>query len=245
MTTPLVALITEWDHYTTTTTAPTVADFCRQYLQKHPEKTVQEASAAHEADGVLAGLIGKTSGLHTTYARMAVKEIPDIELEWFYLLNVINFKREAKKTDAISLSMMEQSTGIDILNRMKKKGLITEKNDPADKRARLVSLTDKGKALLVQIGFHLYKVSYLLYHDIKGEDKQQLIDLLTETVDKQEQIRTNIKNRGIDEMITSRYGEKALDKVLSAFKQQVKQQEKIMKGIADKDIDKLLRSFHK
>lgn len=242
---PLIELITAWEHYTTKATSPTVADFCAQYLQKNPAKKVADDTTSQDADSVLASLIGKISGLHTTYARMAIKEIPDIELEWFYLLNVINFKREAKKTDAISLSMMEQSTGIDILNRMKKRGLITEKSDPADKRARLVSLTDKGKALLTQIGYYLYKVAYLLYHDIKGEDKQRIITILTDTAHKQEQIRIGIKSRSIDEMIESLYGEKALDKILSAFKQQVKQQEKIMHATADKDIDKMIRSFHK
>ncbi|MGO4293331.1 MarR family winged helix-turn-helix transcriptional regulator [Chitinophaga sp. RAB17] len=242
---PLVALITEWDSYASKTTSPTVADFCEKYLQKHPAGSSADAVPTQQADAVLATLIGKTGSMHTAYARMAIKEIPDIELEWFYLLNVISIKKEAKKTDAISLSNMEQSTGIDILNRMKKKGLIVEKDDPADKRARLVSLTDKGKALLVQIGYYLYKVSYLLYHDIKEEDKKSIIKILTNTTQKQEQLRIAKKNSSIDEMIQSLYGENALKAVLSAFKKEVRQQEKIMHSTPDKDLDEMIKSFHK
>ena len=241
---PLIALITEWDSYASRTTTPTVADFCEKYLQKHPTADPAETIPAPSADSIAATLIGKMSHLHTTYARMAIKEIPDIELEWFYLLNVISIKKEAKKTDAISLSNMEQSTGIDILNRMKKKGLIEEKEDPADKRARLVSLTDKGKALLVQIGYYLYKVSYLLYHDITGEDKKNMIRILTGATQKQEQLRLEKKNRSIDEMIQSLYGENALKAVLSAFKKEVRQQEKILHSTPDKEMDELIKSLH-
>jgi DNA-binding MarR family transcriptional regulator len=240
---PLIALITEWDSYTAKTTTPTVADFCEKYLQKNP--TVRaETGDAPPTDSAMASLIGKAGHLHTTYARMAIKEIPDIELEWFYLLNVISIKKEAKKTDAISLSNMEQSTGIDVLNRMKKKELIIEKEDPSDKRARLVSLTDKGKALLVQIGYYLYKVSYLLYHDIKEEDKKHIIGILSGTVQKQEQLRLEKKNQSIDEMIQSRYGENALKAVLSAFKKEVRQQEKILHSTPDKEMDELIKSLH-
>lgn len=241
---PLIALITAWDSYSAKATAPTVADFCEQYLQKHPAADPAESIPAQQADSVMATLIGKVSNLHTTYARMAIKEIPDIELEWFYLLNVISIKKAAKKTDAISLSNMEQSTGIDILNRMKKKGLIVEKDDPADKRARLVSLTDKGKALLVQIGYYLYKVSYLLYHDIKEEDKKNLIRTLTTTIQKQEQLRVEKKSRSIDEMIQLLYGDNALKAVLSAFKKEVRQQEKILHTTPDKEMDELIKSLH-
>jgi DNA-binding MarR family transcriptional regulator len=241
---PLVELITEWDSYAAKATHPTVADFCEKYLRKHPAGNPADAVPAHHADNVMATLIGKASGLHTTYARMAIKEIPDIELEWFYLLNVISIKKETKKTDAISLSHMEQSTGIDILNRMKKKGLIVEKDDPADRRARLVSLTDKGKALLVQIGYYLYKVTYLLYHDIKGEDKKSMIKILTDTAQKHDQIRIEKKNRSIDEMIQSLYGENALKAVLSAYKKEVKYHEKIMHATGDKDMDEMIKSLH-
>ncbi|MBO9730874.1 MAG: MarR family transcriptional regulator [Chitinophaga sp.] len=242
---PLVALITAWDHYTTQTTTPTVADFCQQYLQKNPPEAPAAAIPAHHANGVLAGLVGQASQLHTTYARMAIKEIPGIELEWFYLLNVIHMKKAPKKSDAISLSHMEQSTGIDILNRMKKKGLIVEKEDPTDKRARLVSLTEKGKALMVQIGFYLYKVSYLLYHDIKEEEKKQLIQILAATAAKHEQIRLAKKHQHIDDMIQSLYGDHALKSVLNAFKKEVRQQEKVLRNTPDKDIDALITSFHK
>lgn len=241
---PLIALITAWDSYSAKTTTPTVVDFCEQYLQKHPAADPTETIPAPSTDSVITTLIGKVSNLHTTYARMAIKEIPDIELEWFYLLNVISIKKAAKKTDVISLSNMEQSTGIDILNRMKKKGLIVEKDDPADKRARLVSLTDKGKALLVQIGYYLYKVSYLLYHDIKEEDKKNLISTLTTTIQKQEQLRAEKKSRSIDEMIQSLYGNNALKAVLSAFKKEVRQQEKILHTTPDKEMDELIKSLH-
>lgn len=244
---PLTELITEWDNYTGKAAQPTVADFCEQYLRKKNKKKKETAGEIppQDMDGLIAELVGRMSGLHTTYAKMMLKELPDVELEWFYLLNIIKYKKEAKKTDIISLSLLEQSTGIDILNRMKSRGLITEKNDPADKRARLISITAKGNALLTQIGSNLYKVTYLLYNDIKKEDKQAIIRIFGDLHTRHQQWLQENKQKKTDEVIEALYGREAPEEIAAAFSKQVKQREKIMAGKKEGQVDDVIRSLYK
>ncbi|NLR66454.1 MarR family transcriptional regulator [Chitinophaga varians] len=246
--TPLVELITAWEAYAGQADKPAVTDFCAQYLRKQAKKKKDKSkeSPAPDMDGLISELIGRMSGMHTIYAKIMMKEWPDIELEWFYLLNIIKYKKEARKTDIISLCMMEQSTGIDILNRMKKKALITEKSDPADKRAKLINITEKGNTLLHKIGSSLFKVSYILYHDVEEEDKQALIRIIGQVHARSRPLLAEGRHRKLDDILVERYGKAALTEVGDAFAQLVKQREKMLaERRKEEPIDDIIRSLYK
>lgn len=97
----------------------------------------------------LSRTLGRVATIQRTYMKLALKKQLDLETEWYYFLHTINTQEVTRKTDIISINLLfEPTTGIDILNRMIRAGLLLEKVDPADKRARLLSLTPKGKTVL-------------------------------------------------------------------------------------------------
>lgn len=51
---------------------------------------------------------------------------------------------EVKKTDLINYLFYEYTTGIEVINKFVTDRLISEKQDPNDKRAKLIKLTEKG-----------------------------------------------------------------------------------------------------
>jgi DNA-binding MarR family transcriptional regulator len=108
-------------------------------------------SSSKVIDGAfrLSRMLGRVATIQRTYLKIALKEQLDLETEWYYFLHTINSQGLIRKTDLISINLLfEPTTGIDILNRMIRAGLLTEKVDSADKRARLLSLTPKGKTVL-------------------------------------------------------------------------------------------------
>ena len=112
----------------------------------------------------LARLIGRVATIQRTCLKMALKESPGIELEWYYFLHTINERRQIRKTDVISLNLLaEPTTGIDILNRMITAGLLMENIDPADKRARLLFISPKGRTILTKAEKIVNQVAELLY----------------------------------------------------------------------------------
>lgn len=141
---PLVELITAWDEFTATNPHEiTVETFCNHYLYKPSKRKAPGAALA------LARRIGRVAAIQRTCMRIALSDLPEIEPEWYYFLHSINEEREVPKTKIISINLLlEPSTGIDILNRMVKAGLLHEELDIADKRSRLLRLTPKGKATL-------------------------------------------------------------------------------------------------
>ncbi|RYY36858.1 MAG: MarR family transcriptional regulator [Sphingobacteriaceae bacterium] len=241
----LIELITNWENYHISHPDGTAIEFCKHVIEqdKRSASDLSQGISNEELNSTIAELIGKMANFHTVYSKIILKELPDVEIEWFYVLNVITIKKKAKKSEIISLCLLEQSTGIDILNRMKKKGLIIENNDPFDKRAKLISITKPGSDLLFEIGKSLYKVTYLVYDTIAREDKQTMINILNNSVSKHSEILMGNKNKKIDDIIQFLYGGDALREMSISFDNHVKKHQEILAN-SNIDDDKI-RSYHK
>ncbi|MBU0483041.1 MAG: MarR family transcriptional regulator [Proteobacteria bacterium] len=59
-----------------------------------------------------------------------------------------------------------------ILDRLESKSLIIRKSDPADRRASLVFLTDKGKSIIKKVSVIFESLSTNFLHDISLEEQQ-------------------------------------------------------------------------
>jgi len=156
---PLVELITAWDEFTATNPHEiTVEAFCNHYLYKPSRRKAPGASL------VLGRRVGRVAAIQRTCMRLALRDLPDFEPEWYYFLHSINEEKEVRKTEIISINLLlEPSTGIDILNRMVRAGLLHEEENIADKRSRLLSLTPKGKTTLKKAEQLVQVVTDLLF----------------------------------------------------------------------------------
>lgn len=169
---PLVELITAWQAFADAHRDADVESFCYDYLSNKNQKDDPDP----ETDILLSKLIGKSGSLIKTYLKLALKQIPDMEMEWFYILDTLNDHKEVRKTDVIGFRLLlEPTTGIDILNRMLKAGLISERVDPADKRARLIKPTDKGIEIYKKVNSLFNQVISLLFTSLNKEQKTMLI----------------------------------------------------------------------
>jgi hypothetical protein len=157
---PLLELITAWDEFTTSNTHNiSVASFCNHYLYKSTGKHNSKKTALS-----LARRIGRVAAIQRTCIRLALREMPEIEPEWYYFLHSINELVEVPKTEIISINLLlEPTTGIDILNRMIKAGLLKEEQSGGDKRVRLLRLTAKGQATLKKAEQQVKIVTDLLF----------------------------------------------------------------------------------
>ncbi|RQO71946.1 hypothetical protein DBR43_12040 [Pedobacter sp. KBW06] len=208
---PVVELITAWADYESKNPAASVADFCSHYLLNSKGLPIGETpveATISDADAQLSGLINQLNAIHVIYAKAVLKEMPGIELEWFYFMKEIDRQKEARKSDVVSAVFFEQSTGIDILNRIKKAGLIQERNDPMDKRARLVKLSPQGEKILISLHQLLSKADHMLYQDLAGPNKKMLINLLSDTEKKHNALISENRHKQLEELIAGYQQEK-------------------------------------
>jgi DNA-binding MarR family transcriptional regulator len=174
---PIVELISAWDDFTSErSTEVSVKEFCEFYLDM---LSARKTNPTAEQNQDLAKVIGRLGSIQKTYSKIAFRQIPGAEFEWYFLLYAINNAGEIRKTEVVSFNLLlEPTTCIDIINRMIKAGLLNEKIDPYDKRAKLLTISEKGALLLTELQKLVDQTSALLYGQLDIDDKALLIKLL-------------------------------------------------------------------
>ncbi|MCB0852054.1 MAG: winged helix DNA-binding protein, partial [Bacteroidetes bacterium] len=95
-----------------------------------------------------------------------------------YPHNNIENLEKPKKIDVINANFNELSSGLLILERLKKKNLLADSPDPDDKRSRLISLTTEGKEKLYNCYKLLGKLNQVIFKEMKADDILLCIKLL-------------------------------------------------------------------
>jgi DNA-binding MarR family transcriptional regulator len=95
----------------------------------------------------------------------------------FAILTQIHLKEECSKKEAIAANLIDRSTGIDMIKRLIKRGLVLDRVDPNDGRARLVRLSEAGEGLLYQIYQGFADIPELLV-DMSSEQQAQFVATL-------------------------------------------------------------------
>ncbi|MFC3199317.1 MarR family winged helix-turn-helix transcriptional regulator [Parapedobacter deserti] len=223
---PIVELISEWDTYVSSHDGVTVEEFCKYYLTKKSVGERRKAFAGMtppDLDTTLAKLIGRVASMYSAYCKMALQEKPEIDLDSFYFLNAIYHKAESQKKEIIQFHFVERSTGMDILKRLLISGYITERADPVDKRAKLVSITKKGERTLHELYRLLFKPTVLMFHSIPEEEKKLLADILTPVEIKHGEILSKSKTQHLDEILKDEVGEHVLRNIYAELGKRINQ----------------------
>lgn len=201
-----VELVKEWGAYEETHPEASIEEFCRYYLTAQRSKQelppiFQGKAIPPKPGSFLMKLMGYIGKVFETYARSAFAEITDIKQpEDFYFLNYIKHNDSCRKTDVINNFLMGLSTGIDVLNRLIANGLIEERPDPYDKRARLVTLTVKGGEVLEACYRQSQMVSEIVFHDMSEDDIQLVIQLLRGVEAKHSPLISELRDKPIHEV---------------------------------------------
>lgn len=112
-----------------------------------------ENEGTHTSTGPMF-LAFKVMYLNKELKRQAKSVLSDSALssldEYSFLLH-LDQQESFRKMELISLHNLEAPTGIEIIKRLLKNGLIAEFADPEDKRAKRIKITEPGRAELQQL----------------------------------------------------------------------------------------------
>ena len=170
----IIPLIEKWEAYTRDQADQDIYSFASWLLASRQQATLPSNRSA--VIGVLLTKLQKYLGL------IVKPEIRKLGLtkehEYSFLYQISNMQKP-NKNQLAKENLLELSTGRDIVNRLIKKGLITEKPDPSDGRAVLISITDKGSRLLKK-SFKLLAIPFSDFTgDLSAKEQETLIQLLT------------------------------------------------------------------
>lgn len=177
-----IELVNHWGAYEEKYPNGSIEDFCRHFLAHQQQKTAKGTLVGGVVppftDGLLMKIIGRISKLNMAYANIALKGTGLNQIEEFGILRTIKKDRNPRKTEVIYANLFELSSGTDMLNRMKKRGLIREYADKEDKRSKRIELTAEGERVAEESLVKITKNATMLMCGLADDDKQLCIQLL-------------------------------------------------------------------
>ena len=197
----VVSLVNEWDKFEQQHTNGDIADFCRYFLAQNARRDDMVGGKLPPSDGsLLMKIMGKLIHIYRIYFEAAMAELNVPLPETFYFLNELRFLEEVKKTDLINAMLMEYTTGMDAINKLIKEGYIKSRQHDTDKRATLISLTEKGRNKLQECYKQMSMVTEMMFKSMHPEAIKLCISLLGEAEVYQSKIVHDLKGKPFKEM---------------------------------------------
>ncbi|HPQ07632.1 MAG TPA: winged helix DNA-binding protein [Bacteroidia bacterium] len=152
--------------------------FLNNKLDKEPDKYASNKDLINDVSGdyrkfpkvEFAVKIASLFRFAKHYIKKAFKKNSFDSLDEFSLLATLYSQKEMNKMELINRHLMEFSSGSEMLKRLIKNGLISEKVDKNDKRARIVSLTSKGKKEIESAFKEMHLIAQIVAGKISDEE---------------------------------------------------------------------------
>lgn len=112
------------------------------------------------------------------YTKKALHNAPIQTPDEFSFLIVLLTHQSLSKTELINRNVHEKTTGMEIIKRLLRMGLITQFNDDSDKRSQRVAITDLGRQTIFAVLSKMEDVSRIVSGDLSDLEKNTLKQLL-------------------------------------------------------------------
>ncbi|HSZ71950.1 MAG TPA: winged helix DNA-binding protein [Cytophagaceae bacterium] len=202
-----IQLVNLWGEFEAKHPEADIEDFCRYYLTSRREKKNQgklfNGLIPPTDKIILSKLIQRIATIQQNYANSSLHDVPVKQLEEFIVLNAVAHLKEGKKTEVIYTSLLELSTGLNILSNLLKQGFIIEEEDKEDKRSKRVKITAKGEEVLQSCYKEMRKANSLVFQDMEEEDIALTIQLLKNVDIKFSALWQQHKGKSFDEVLAS------------------------------------------
>lgn len=178
-----VDLVTKWAKFVEKYPQASIDDFCRHHLiTKRENKNINNLFSGTglppNNNIILTKLINRINKLNLLYFNLVLPETGLEHMDDFQFLVIISNLKNPMKTEVINHNFSELSTGLLIIERLKKRKYITEHSNPDDKRSKRLKITEKGQKILDGCYAKLRRIHEMMYYDLSEEDIKLCIQLL-------------------------------------------------------------------
>lgn len=199
----IVSLVNEWDAFEQKNPGAEIADFCRYYLinEKQQDEALMVKGAKPPSDhSLLMKTIGFITYAFDVYYKAAMSQTKLPFPEAFYFLNTLRFVGQVTKTDLITQTMVEYTTGIDSIAKLVKAGYISERQHDTDKRAKLLKLTPEGEELLFSCYPFIGKATEMIFGGLDKDTVKLCISILSRVEVKHTALAMAVRHMDFEEM---------------------------------------------
>lgn len=135
---------------------------------------------------------------HYTKKAFTGSDIKTID-EFGFLATLLK-EKSLTKNELINQHLLEMSSGSEILKRLIKNGLVQEIPDENDKRARRVSLTEKGTLSIFGAFDEMHKASEIIVGNLTGDELKTALQVFNKLSYFHQHIYETDRNSKLDEI---------------------------------------------
>jgi DNA-binding MarR family transcriptional regulator len=194
-----IQLLTQYDSFIEENPKANLEDFY-VFMNNKIQETVGESRKMAGNYNYLMRCIARITSIYQLYLRSALKDAEMEVPEGFTFLATLHFNGDMRKSELINFNLIEISTGSEILNRLKKHKLIIDKEDISDKRAKLVSITDKGQKRLLPFITTTQKLRSIIFQNISEDEVKSCLSILEPIEAKYSKIVVNDRTEIIERL---------------------------------------------
>lgn len=165
------------------------------------EIMVQNRGAERETDiSVLITLLFRYAKYYTA---LALEECDLNSIDEFSFVIVLMTHPSLSKTELIRQNAVEKSTGIEIINRLIKKGWMEQFPGETDKRTQRVRMTEQGRRWMYPVLHDVEKVGQVLAGKLTVSERNTLHYLLRKLEMHHHHLRTHFPDATLNELIVA------------------------------------------
>lgn len=152
-----------------------------QWLDTKENQRVDENDyviTGHSLEVEIAAYIGRLSRYSNTYIKKVLENLPFSTDMEFAFTAILDGAGQVGKTDLIRMMAYDKSSGMGVIKRLLKNGIIEEFPNPKDRRGKLLRLTTKGKKNVGLAYEKAPKAADLISKKLDTQEKSSLLRLL-------------------------------------------------------------------
>lgn len=159
----------------------------------------------NSADNKIATDVSILVSLIFRYAKNYIKKaLKDSRInsadEFSFMITLLTYDSLSKQ-ELINLQVMEKTSGIEIINRLIKKGFIVQFDDDVDKRSKRIRMTPTGRQEVIAILPQMKLVSKIVLGRLTKQEQHMLVYLLRKLDHFHNDIFMNEKNLELNDII--------------------------------------------
>ena len=133
--------------------------------------------------------------------RKAIKDTPLQTIDEYSYLITLMAKGEMTKTELNNYNVVEKTSGSEIIRRLLKSGLISQKRNMQDKRSLLLSITPEGRTVVRELLPRMQRSSDLLLRDLSWDQKIFLHTLHEQLYESNHPLFLNERETDLEELL--------------------------------------------
>lgn len=194
----IVELVNLFHQYSQQHPNTTIEEFCRNYLAvKDLEKPKQTQELPK--DVLLSITVARLSRFADMYSKKALAGLPLSNTDEIVYLMILDAVGTPRKSDLINQNLSEFSTGVEIIRRLAKAGLVEEFPDADDRRTKRIRMTDAGRAVLYGAYPKMDVVAKIVAGSLTEEEKDLLIQILGRLEKRHDEVYNLVKPKTLEE----------------------------------------------